>query len=385
MGKFDLERHRCGTSFQYRHYGGKHQTMTLPEGDGGRRLSFARGERRPGNPNETRSLSGKIDIGTTFEVSMHDRFGVDNPRIWVPGSNGMVGSALVRRLKEENAEVLPTTRSDFDLRDLGEVDLFYRRTRPNLVILAAARVGGIHANSTYPAEFIADNLRIQSNVITRAKNYDVKKLLFLGSSCCYPKNCPQPVKEEYLLDGALESTNECYAIAKIAGIKMCQAYRRQYGCNFISAMPTNLYGPMDNFHPEDSHVPAALLSRFHKAHREKEKTATVWGTGKPLREFMYVDDLADACVFLLKEYSDDIPINIGTGKDVSIRVFAKLIKAIVGFKGNIEFDASRPDGTFRKLLDVSRIHALGWKHSISLQTGLELYYQWYLGSMRSER
>jgi len=314
---------------------------------------------------------------------MNGKFSIDNPKIWVPGSNGMVGSALVRRLERENARILPTTRNEFDLRNLDEVNLFYKNNQPDLVILAAAKVGGIHANSTYPAEFITDNLQIQNNVITCAKNYGVRKLLFLGSSCIYPKNCFQPIKEEYLLSGSLEPTNECYAIAKIAGIKMCQAYRRQYKCDFISAMPTNLYGPMDNFHPEDSHVTAALLSRFHEAHKKRQKTVTVWGTGKPLREFLHVDDLADACVFLLKEYSDETPVNIGTGEDISIRAFAELIRATIGFGGNIEFDTSRPDGTFRKRLDVSKMHALGWKHKIDLQTGLRLCYQWYLGSMRS--
>ena len=316
---------------------------------------------------------------------MHDKFNIDTPRIWVPGSNGMVGSALVRRLKKENAEVLATTRGDFDLRDLDSVELFYKNTRPDFVILEAAKVGGIHANNTYPVEFITDNLQIQNNVIFCAKKHNVKKLLFLGSSCIYPKNCPQPIKEKYLLSGYLEPTNEWYAIAKIAGIKMCQAYRRQYECNFISAIPTNLYGPMDNFHLENSHVPAALLSRFHTAHKKGQKSVIVWGTGKPMREFLHVDDLADACIFLLKNYSGEIPVNIGTGEDISIEDFAKLIKTTVGFSGNIEFDVSRPDGTFRKMLDVSEIHALGWRHRINLQTGLKLYYQWYLGSMRNDR
>ena len=313
---------------------------------------------------------------------MHDKF--DNLKIWVPGSNGMVGSALVRRLKEENAEVLATTRDDLDLRDSNKVNLFYENTRPDLVILAAAKVGGIHANSAYPAEFIADNLQIQNNIIIHAKNHNVKKLLFLGSSCIYPKNCTQPIKEEYLLSGPLEPTNEWYAIAKIAGIKLCQAYRRQYKCNFISAIPTNLYGPMDNFQPENSHVPAALLSRFHDAYKRGQKTVTVWGTGKVLREFLHVDDLADACVFLLKNYSDETPVNIGTGEDISIRDFAELIKVTVGFSGNIEFDLSRPDGTFRKRLDISKMRALGWQHKISLKAGLRLYYQWYLGDMKSD-
>jgi len=314
-----------------------------------------------------------------FVMCMNDMVGIDNPKIWVPGANGMVGSALVRRLKKENAEILATTRNDLDLRDPSGVNLFYRNTRPDLVVLAAAKVGGIHANNTYPADFIADNLQIQNNVIIGAKNHNVKKLLFLGSSCSYPKNCSQPIKEEYLLNGPLEPTNEWYAVAKIAGIKMCQAYRRQYECDFISAIPTNLYGPMDNFHPENSHVPAALLSRFHEAHRKGLKSVTVWGTGKPLREFLHVDDLADACIFLLKNYSDESPLNIGTGEDISIGDFAELIKDTVGFSGNIGFDTSRPDGMFRKRLDVSKIHALGWRHRINLQSGLRHYYQWYLG------
>ncbi|CAD7845694.1 GDP-L-fucose synthetase [Olavius algarvensis spirochete endosymbiont] len=309
------------------------------------------------------------------------QFSIDNAKIWVPGANGMVGSALLRRLKKENVEVLATTRNDLDLRDTNEVNLFYKNARPDLVILAAAKVGGIHANNTYPADFIGDNLQIQNNVIVRAKKHGVKKLLFLGSSCSYPKNCSQPIKEEYLLNGPLEPTNEWYAIAKIAGIKLCQAYRKQYECDFISAMPTNLYGPMDSFHPEDSHVPAALLSRFHDACKKEQKSVTVWGTGKPLREFLHVDDLADACVFLLKNYSDAPALNIGTGEDISIGDFAKLIKTTVGFSGDIEFDTSRPDGTFRKRLDVSKIHALGWRHRIDLESGLKLYYQWYLEGM----
>ena len=255
---------------------------------------------------------------------------------------------------------------------------FTKEVKPDVVILAAAKVGGIYANATYPVDFISDNLQIQQNVISGAQRNAVKKLLFLGSSCIYPRDCPQPIKEEYLLTSALEPTNEWYAIAKIAGIKLCQAYRKQYGCDFISAMPTNLYGPNDNFHPENSHVPAALLSRFHEAMIKGANSVNVWGTGKPCREFLHVDDLAEACLFLLQNYSGSQHINVGTGSDISIADFASLLKTVVGFEGHITFETDRPDGTPRKLLDVTNINALGWKSKIELEDGLKQYYRWYL-------
>ena len=296
----------------------------------------------------------------------------------------MVASALIRRLKREEASVLGTSRQQVDLFDEKQVKAFYREHRPDVVFLAAAKVGGIHANETYPADFIDENLIIQYNIIKHAKQSGVKKLVFLGSSCIYPKNCPQPIKEEYLLTAPLEPTNEWYAVAKIAGIKTCQAYRKQYGCDFISVMPTNLYGPNDNFHPKNSHVPAALLSRFHRAKLDNDPTVRVWGTGKPLREFLHVDDLADACVFLAINYSGEEIINVGTGEDISIADFAGLIKKTTRYQGGIEFDSSRPDGTYRKRLDVTRLHRLGWRHRIGLEKGIEQYYRWYLDGVSHE-
>lgn len=306
------------------------------------------------------------------------KFDLRDKKVWVPGANGMVGSAIVRRLSCERVKVYSTTRNEADLTDLSQVKAFYTKIKPDVVVLAAAKVGGIHANKTYPVDFIAENLKIQQNVIIEAHQASVKKLLFLGSSCIYPRDCPQPIKEDYLLTGALEPTNEPYAIAKIAGIKLCQAYQTQYGCDFISAMPTNLYGPNDNFHPENSHVPAALLQRFHEAKNNREKNVVVWGSGKPCREFLHVDDLANACVFLLKNYSGLQHINVGTGSDISIADFANLMKRTTGFEGEIVFDTNRPDGTPRKLLDVSKIRDMGWESEIALEAGLKQYYQWYL-------
>ncbi len=309
---------------------------------------------------------------------MSDKLNLQDKKIWVCGANGMVGSAIIRKLADEGIEALATTRQDVDVLDVAQVEAFYKKHSPDIVVLAAAKVGGIHANNTYPVDFIAENLQAQQNIINNAYRHSVEKLLFLGSSCIYPKECPQPIKEEYLLSGPLEPTNEPYAIAKIAGIKLCQAYNRQYGCNFISAMPTNLYGQNDNFHPENSHVPAALLQRFHQAKKNNDDKITVWGTGRPCREFMHVDDLADACIFLLRHYSDDAHINVGTGQDISIADFAHLIKDIVGFEGDIEFDTSRPDGTMLKKMDVSKLAALGWSSKIGLNDGLKTYYKWYL-------
>ena len=309
---------------------------------------------------------------------MEDSFNIAAKTVWVPGCKGMVGSALVRRLQQEDCKILATDRQDCDLMDYGQVDRFYREHAPQLVFLAAARVGGIHANATYPADFIHQNLAINCNLIHLAAKHSVQKLVFLGSSCIYPRDCPQPMRETCLLTGPLEPSNQWYAIAKIAGLKLCQAYRRQQGCDFISVMPTNLYGPNDNFHPEDSHVPAALLSRFHQAKLSGASCVTVWGSGEPLREFMHVDDLADACLFLLKNYSAEEPVNVGTGLDISIMAFAQMLAEIIGYNGKLRFDHSKPDGPMQKLLDVSRLRQLGWQHSIGLREGLQRYYQWYL-------
>ena len=299
-------------------------------------------------------------------------------KIFVAGHRGLVGSAILRKLQAAGYTNLVTrTRAELDLRDQAAVNRFFEEERPEYVFLAAAKVGGILANSTYPADFIRDNLQIQTNVIDAAYRHGVKKLLFLGSSCIYPKYAPQPMKEEYLLTGPLEPTNEWYAVAKIAGIKMAQAYRRQYGFNAISLMPTNLYGPGDNFDLETSHVIPALIRKFHEAKVEGRPHVVVWGTGKPRREFLHVDDLADAALFLIENYDGEEIVNVGVGEDVSIRELAELIRDVVGFKGEIVFDTTKPDGTPRKLLDVSRLHALGWRASIPLRKGLEQTYAWY--------
>ena len=302
----------------------------------------------------------------------------DGKRIWIPGSQGMVGSALIRRLQQENVEVLATTRQDCDLLDSSKVDKFYQENRPQVVFLAAAKVGGILANNTYPADFMYQNISIYCNLIHLAAKHSVEKLVFFSSNCIYPRSCQQPIQESSLLTAPLEPTVQWYATAKIAGIKLCQAYRRQHGCDFISVVPTSLYGPNDNFHPENSHVAAALLSRFHQARIAGSDTVTVWGSGKSMREFMHVDDLADACVFVLRNYSDAEPVNVGTGTDISIIDFARLIGKITGYNGDISFDHGKPDGAMRKLLDVSRLTRLGWKHKIGLEDGLKQYYQWYL-------
>lgn len=299
--------------------------------------------------------------------------------IFVAGHRGLVGSALVRRLRDLGFEnLLLRTRSELDLTDSGAVHAFFDEFRPNYVFMAAAKVGGILANSTYPADFIRDNLAIELNVIDAAYRFGVRKLLFLGSSCIYPKHAPQPIKEEYLLTGPLEPTNDAYAIAKIAGIRLCQAYHQQYGARFISAMPTNLYGPGDNFDLNASHVIPALIRKFHEAREAGAPTVTVWGTGRPRREFLFVDDLADACVFLMQHYDDPSVINVGTGVDVSIGELAGLIGAVVGYEGTIVYDESKPDGTPRKLLDVSRMTALGWTPKVGLREGLERTYRWFL-------
>jgi len=312
------------------------------------------------------------------KVENDGNYSLEGKRVWVAGHGGMVGGALLRRLQPERCEVLTARRDQLDLRNQADTREWMAEHRPDAVIVAAARVGGIHANDTYPADFLFDNLAIELNIINAAATIGVEKLLFLGSSCIYPREASQPVSESALLTGPLEPTNEWYAVAKIAGIKLCQAYRRQHGCDFIAAMPTNLYGPGDNFHPENSHVPAALLRRIHEAKIAGDPAVTVWGTGRPRREFLYVDDLADACVFLLKRYSGESHVNVGTGTDISIADFAALIKKVVGYQGELVHDTSKPDGTMRKLLDVSTIAKLGWTASMPLEEGLARFYEWYL-------
>ena len=313
-----------------------------------------------------------------------------NSKIYIAGAQGMVGSAIVRRLLDGGYTNLITPgREQLDLLDQQAVTDFFSAESPDYVFMAAAKVGGIHANSTYPAEFIHENLVIQSNVIEQAYRHHVKRLLFLGSSCIYPKKAPQPMSEDVLLTGLLEPTNEAYAIAKIAGIKMCESYNRQYGTQFVAVMPSNLYGPGDNFHPENSHVLPALIRRFHEAKIERQAKVTVWGTGTPMREFLYVDDMADGCVFVMEmddqtlsgellSYPKPCFVNLGAGKDVTIHELAETIKNIVGFAGDIVFDPSKPDGTMRKLLDVSRMKTLGWEVKVSLRDGIEKTYEWFL-------
>ncbi|XVJ67697.1 MAG: GDP-L-fucose synthase [Lacibacter sp.] len=297
-------------------------------------------------------------------------------KIYIAGHRGMVGSAIVRKLQAEGFDnLLLRTSTELDLRNQEAVDRFFREHKPDYVFLAAARVGGIVANNTYRAEFLYDNLMIESNIIHAAYQHSVTKLLFLGSSCIYPKLAPQPLKEEYLLTGTLEQTNEPYAIAKIAGLKLCDAYRSQYGCNFISAMPTNLYGPNDNYDLNNSHVLPALLRKMIVAHRKNEPQVEIWGSGTPMREFLHVDDLAEACYYLMHHYNEAGFINIGTGTDLSISSLAALIKEITGYSGQLVFNTEKPDGTPKKLLDCSRIHALGWKARIDLKSGIEKVYQ----------
>ncbi len=298
--------------------------------------------------------------------------------IYIAGHRGMVGSSIQRNLEQKGyTNIITRTSKELDLRDQSAVNAFFAKEKPEYVILAAAKVGGIIANNTYRAEFLYDNLMIEANIIHAAYVNGVKKLLFLGSSCIYPKMAPQPLKEEYLLTGLLEPTNEPYAIAKIAGIKMCDAYRAQYGCNFISAMPTNLYGPNDNYDPQNSHVLPALIRRFHEAKINNVPEVTIWGTGKPKREFLHADDLAEACYFLLQEYNEEGLVNIGVGEDLEIGELAHLVKDIVGYQGSINYDTSKPDGTPRKLMDVSKIHAMGWKAKIGLREGIEAVYAEY--------
>ena len=304
-----------------------------------------------------------------------------NAKIYVAGHRGMVGSAIVRNLEQKGyVNIIGRTSKELDLIRQSDVENFFEEEKPKYVFLAAAKVGGIYANNKYPAEFIYNNLMIETNIIHSAYKYSVKKLLFLGSSCIYPKMAPQPIKEEYLLTGPLEPTNEAYAIAKISGIELCKFYRRQYGCDFISVMPTNLYGINDNFDLETSHVLPALLRKFHEAKINGDQEVVIWGTGKPRREFLYVDDLADACVHLIKNYSDEGHINVGTGEDLEIIELANIIKEIVGFKGRIVNDLTKPDGTPRKLLDVSLLESTGWKYKTSLKDGIKKVYDWYLNN-----
>jgi len=301
-------------------------------------------------------------------------------RVWVAGHRGMVGAALVRRLAGEDCEIITVGRDRLDLRDPAAVDQWFRQEKPQAILLAAAKVGGIHANNTYPADFLYDNLMIEANVIHAAFRTDVEKLLLLGSSCIYPKFAPQPITEDALLTGALEPTNEAYAIAKISGIKLCQAFRRQHGCDFISAMPTNLYGPHDNFDLDTSHVVPALIRKMDEARRQNASHVTLWGSGTPRREFLHVDDCADALVHLMMRYSGDSHLNVGCGEDLTVLQLAELIQSVVGFRGEMRLDPSKPDGTPRKLMDVSRLRALGWAPRISLPDGLKSAYAWYLAN-----
>jgi GDP-L-fucose synthase len=314
-------------------------------------------------------------------------FDLRGKRVYVAGHTGMAGAAILRRLGSEGCEILTTQRNTLDLTKQEPTERWLLQAQPDAVFLAAGRVGGVYANDTFPADFIADNLAIALNVMRASVAAKVKKLLFLGSSCIFPRNAPQPMTEDLLLTGTLEPTNEWYAVAKIAGIKLAQAYRRQFGVDFISVMPTNLYGPGDNYHPENSHVPAALIRRFHEAKLQSAAQVSVWGSGTPKREFLSADDLGDACVFVMKHYSGEQFLNVGTGKEVSIREFAELVAEIVGYRGQLVFDTSRPDGTPRKLLDVSRLATLGWQAKTPLREGLQAAYADFLtrGSALRER
>ncbi|MBD1393321.1 GDP-L-fucose synthase [Mucilaginibacter glaciei] len=305
-------------------------------------------------------------------------------KIYIAGHRGMVGSAIYRKLtKEGYNNIITSTSAELDLRDQQQTANFFATQKPDYVFLAAAKVGGIVANNTYRAEFLYDNLQIQNNIIHSSYINGVKKLMFLGSSCIYPKLAPQPLKEDYLLTGLLEETNEPYAIAKIAGIKMCDAYRAQYGCNYISVMPTNLYGLNDNYHPQNSHVLPALIRRFHEAQANGLPSVTIWGTGTPKREFLFADDLAEACFYLMQNYDEEGLVNIGTGEDIAIKDLALLVKKTTGFEGDILFDTTKPDGTPRKLMDVSKLHSKGWKHKVELEEGIQLAYSDFLSKQKS--
>lgn len=300
-------------------------------------------------------------------------------KIYVAGHRGLVGSAIVRGLKSKGYNnIIGRTHAELDLTDQYSVEEFFKTEKPEYVFLAAAKVGGIMANSEAPADFILENLKIQNNVIGMAYKYNVKKLMFLGSSCIYPKMCPQPIKEEYLLSGYLEETNEGYALAKISGLKMCQFFNKQYGTNYISVMPTNLYGPYDNFHPTKSHVMPSLIRKFHEAKVNNLPEVEIWGSGTPLREFLYSEDMADACIYLMETYKGNDFFNIGTGKEITIKGLAELIKEVVGYEGNLKFDPTKPDGTPRKLLDVSRLEKAGWTYKTELRDGIKKAYEWYV-------
>jgi GDP-L-fucose synthase len=310
---------------------------------------------------------------------MRASFLAPDARIYVAGHTGLVGSAVIRKLQSLGCRhILAATIDQLDLRDQSAVNYWFKANRPEIVFLVAGTVGGILANSTRPAEFIYDNMMIHATVVHAAHLFGVRKLLYLGSSCIYPRECPQPMKEEHLLSGYLEPTNEPYAIAKIAGIKLCQSYRRQYGCNFISGMPTNLYGPGDNFDLSSSHVLPAMIRKFHDAKLAGRQQVEIWGTGTPRREFLHVDDLADACCFVMEHWEEELHINIGTGEDLTIRELAELVRGVVYPEAELVFDSTKPDGTPRKQLDVSRLHALGWRHTYQLRDGIESTYQWYL-------
>jgi len=309
-----------------------------------------------------------------------------NIKIFVAGHTGLVGSAIVRNLKTKGYNnFVYRTEEELDLTDQAKVNEFFKTEKPGWVVLAAAKVGGIHSNNIYPADFIRINLKIETNVIDACYIYGVKKLLFLGSGCIYPRMAPQPIKEEYLLTSPLELTNEAYAVAKIAGLKMCQYYNQQYGTNFISVMPANLYGPNDNFDYENSHVLPALMRKIHEAKVNGDQTATIWGSGKAMREFMFIDDVGDACVFLMENYNENQFLNIGTGQEVTIRDLAEIIKEVVGFKGEFVYDSSKPDGTPRKLLDITRLKNVGWKHKVELKEGIGITYKWFLDNYENLR
>ncbi len=314
-------------------------------------------------------------------MSGKTKFSLEGKRVWVAGHRGMAGSAIVRRLEQESCEILTATRQEADLRRQSDAEEWMAANRPDAVFIAAATVGGIHANSTRPAEFIYDNLAIQTNVIHAAWRVGVRKLVFLGSSCIYPRLAEQPMREDALLTGPLEPTNEWYAVAKIAGIKMCQAYRRQYGCDFVSAMPTNLYGYGDNFDLTQGHVAAALLVKIHRAKVEGAEAVELWGTGAPKREFLFSEDLADGLIFVAKNYSDEPHVNVGAGVEMTIRELAELLADVIGYQGGFRFDTSKPDGSPRKLMDVSRMAELGWRAPTALRQGFEMTYKWYLENL----
>jgi GDP-L-fucose synthase len=319
------------------------------------------------------------------EVAPPLLFDLRGKRVYVAGHTGLAGSAIVRRLASEGCEILTAQHGTLDLAKQEATENWVMHARPDAIFLVAGRVGGIYANDTFPVDFLADNLAIALNVMRAAVTANVKKLMFFGSSCVFPRNAPQPMTEDLLLTGSLEPTNEWYAVAKIAGIKLAQAYRRQFGVDFISVMPTNLYGPRDNYHPKNSHVPAALIRRFHEAKMQGAEKVVVWGTGKPKREFMAADDLGDACIFVMKHYSDEGFLNVGTGEEVSIREFAQLVAEIVGYRGKIVFDTGRPDGPPRKLLNVSKLSALGWTAKTPLREGLQAAYEDFLDQGRRVR